>query len=71
MASPILNSSVIEQARGYERSRVPRILIWDWPVRVVHWLFVLGVVAAYATAKLGRMDWHAPHGRNLVGVARI
>lgn len=68
MAGPLLNSSVIEDAPGYERSRSRRILIWDWPVRVVHWLFVAGVIAAYVTAKLGLMDWHARVGATLLGL---
>ncbi len=33
-------------------------LIWDWPTRLVHWLFVLLIAAAYATEKTRHMDWH-------------
>lgn len=63
-----MNSSVIEEAADYERSRSRRTLIWDWPVRVVHWLFVLGVIAAYVTAKSGLTDWHARIGATLLGL---
>ncbi len=27
--------------------------VWDLPVRVVHWLLVLGIAGSYATHKLG------------------
>ena len=37
-------------------------------MRVVHWLFVLGVLAAYVTAKCGLTDWHARIGATLLGL---
>jgi cytochrome b len=37
----------------------PRIvLVWDIPVRVVHWLIVALVAAAYVTWRLNWMVWH-------------
>jgi cytochrome b len=37
----------------------PRIvLVWDIPIRVVHWLIVVLVAAAYATWRLNWMVWH-------------
>jgi len=34
------------------------ILVWDIPIRVVHWLVVALVAAAYATWRLNWMVWH-------------
>lgn len=42
------------------------ILVWDVPTRAFHWLAVLLIVAAYATARLGWMDWHARAGDTLL-----
>ncbi|MGC2787605.1 MAG: cytochrome b/b6 domain-containing protein [Roseiarcus sp.] len=37
----------------------PRIvLVWDFPVRIFHWLIVALVAAAYATWRLNWMVWH-------------
>ena len=27
--------------------------VWDLPVRIVHWLLVIGIAGSYATHKLG------------------
>lgn len=46
------------------------VILWDWPVRLSHWLLVLGVIAAYITAELGGnwIDWHGRIGLALIGV---
>ncbi len=37
----------------------PRVvLVWDFPVRIFHWLVVALVAAAYATWRLNWMVWH-------------
>jgi cytochrome b len=36
-----------------------KVLVWDAPTRLVHWLVVALVVVAYATWRLNWMDWHA------------
>jgi cytochrome b len=34
--------------------------VWDLPLRLFHWLFVLSIVCSYTTAKLG-LDWMQYH----------
>lgn len=49
-------------SRADERSndsRTPRILVWDAPVRVFHWLMVLSFFGAYVTAESER--WRLLH----------
>jgi cytochrome b len=45
-----------------------RVLVWDWTVRVFHWLLVLGVAAMWWTGEQGAMDWHRRIGLVLVGL---
>ena len=33
--------------------QIPQRRVWDLPVRVVHWLLVIGIAGSYATHKLG------------------
>jgi len=44
--------------------------VWDLPLRIFHWLLVIGVVAAIITGKMGGplMDWHARIGATLMGL---
>ena len=46
------------------------VRIWDFPIRLFHWLLVLAVVAAYVTATLGGslMDWHGRIGSLILGL---
>lgn len=46
------------------------VRIWDFPIRLFHWLLVLAVVAAYITATLGGnlMDWHGRIGSLILGL---
>lgn len=42
-----------------------KLLIWDLPTRIFHWLFATCVVGAIATVKLGEgmwMEWHIRFG---------
>ena len=55
-----------EAAPGGERAG--RSLIWDWPTRLVHWLFVILIAAAYLTEKTRHMDWHRWCGYTLLGL---
>jgi Prokaryotic cytochrome b561. len=32
---------------------MPKILVWDWPVRVGHWLMVAAFAIAWLTAERG------------------
>ena len=43
-----------------------RVLVWDAPTRLFHWLMVALVAAAYATLKLNLIDWHVRAGEALL-----
>lgn len=43
-----------------------KVLVWDVPTRAFHWLAVVLIVGAYATARMNRMDWHARLGYALL-----
>jgi cytochrome b len=59
-------------ARPTEPSVRP-VLIWDAPVRLLHWLMVALVTAAYVTLKLNWIDWHVRIGEALLAlvIARL
>ncbi|GAB6851658.1 cytochrome b/b6 domain-containing protein [Paraburkholderia kururiensis] len=42
------------------------VLIWDWPVRLFHWLTAALVAAAYVTVRLNWIDWHVRIGEALL-----
>jgi cytochrome b len=43
-----------------------KVLVWDAPTRLFHWVVVTLVVAAYVTWRLNWMDWHAKAGYALL-----
>jgi len=45
-----------------------RVRVWDVPVRLVHWLMVLTVAAAWWTAETGRLEWHQYAGYALLAL---
>jgi cytochrome b len=45
-----------------------RVRVWDVPIRLVHWLVVLLVAAAWWSAESGRMEWHQYCGYALLGL---
>ena len=45
-----------------------RVLVWDAPTRLFHWLMVALVAAAYATLKLNLIDWHVRAGEALLAL---
>lgn len=45
-----------------------RIVIWDWALRLVHWLMVLLVPALWWTAEQGWMGWHQRFGLTLLSL---
>ncbi|MEH6701250.1 cytochrome b/b6 domain-containing protein [Parasphingorhabdus sp.] len=45
-----------------------RILVWDWAVRLVHWLMVILVPLLWWTAEEGYMDWHRSLGLTMFGL---
>lgn len=46
------------------------VYVWDWPLRVFHWLLVLAVSGAYVTGTVGGewTDWHARFGSLTLGL---
>jgi len=46
------------------------ILLWDWPLRLFHWLLVIAVVGAYLTGELGGTlnVWHDYFGNLVLGL---
>ena len=46
----------------------PKVLVWDWTVRLFHWLTVLLVVLMWWTAENRVMDWHTRLGVTLLGL---
>jgi len=44
------------------------VLVWDLPTRLFHWLTVVLVLAAYVTARLNWMDFHARAGTALLAL---
>ncbi len=45
-----------------------RILVWDWAVRLFHWVAVLSVAMMWWTGEEGMMDWHRRLGIFLLGL---
>lgn len=45
-----------------------RILVWDWPTRLFHWLAVVLVCVCYVTWRLNWMDWHAWAGETVLAL---
>jgi cytochrome b len=46
-------------------------LIWDWPLRLWHWLFAVAVLGAWITGEWGGFDWRQWHlwfGQAAVGL---
>lgn len=52
------------------QSDMPRILLWDRPVRLFHWSFAVCVTAALVTGTLGGawMVWHGRFGLSIVAL---
>lgn len=44
------------------------VSIWDWPVRVTHWSFVLLIPAMYFTAENSAWAWHMRLGHTLLAL---
>ena len=36
--------------------------VWDWPVRLTHWFFVVAVIAMWWTGEEGLFEWHSKLG---------
>lgn len=46
-------------------AEAPRRLIWDWTIRLFHWLIVLIIPLMWWTAEEGYMDWHRRLGMTM------
>ncbi|GAA0467153.1 cytochrome b/b6 domain-containing protein [Parasphingorhabdus litoris] len=46
-------------------SKAGQTLVWDWTVRLFHWLIVLLIPLMWWTAEEGMMDWHRRLGLTL------
>ncbi|WP_417621096.1 cytochrome b/b6 domain-containing protein [Parasphingorhabdus sp.] len=46
----------------------PRILVWDWAIRLVHWLMVILIPLLWWTAEEGYMEWHKSLGLTMFGL---
>jgi cytochrome b len=44
------------------------IRVWDWPVRLTHWLFVFCLTLSWWSAEQRAMDWHRYSGYALLGL---
>ncbi|HLO63276.1 MAG TPA: cytochrome b/b6 domain-containing protein [Azonexus sp.] len=51
-------------------SKQVRVLVWDWPTRLFHWLLAVSVVAAIVSGEVGGslIDWHGRIGLFVVGL---
>jgi len=49
----------------------PEQLVWDWPLRLWHWVFAIAVAGAWITGQWGGVDWRQWHfwfGQTAVGL---
>ncbi|MET0534455.1 MAG: cytochrome b/b6 domain-containing protein [Steroidobacter sp.] len=44
------------------------VRVWDWPVRLTHWLFVFCIAVSWWSAEQRAMDWHRYSGYVLLGL---
>jgi cytochrome b len=56
------------RSAGEVNRAMRKIVVWDVPTRLFHWLAVMLVATAYATWRLNWMDWHAYAGYALLAL---
>jgi cytochrome b len=57
------------EASGDGTAQTARWLVWDWPVRVFHWVLALCVLASWITANaFDLLDWHMIVGYVTLGL---
>lgn len=44
------------------------VAVWDWPVRLTHWLFVACIAFSWWSAEQRQMEWHLYSGYTLLGL---
>jgi cytochrome b len=58
----------VNDDRATASNETHAIRIWDWPVRLTHWLFVFCITLSWWTAEENAMDWHRYSGYALLGL---
>ena len=63
-------SADVERDREEVRAAPPgnHVRLWDLPIRIVHWSFVLLIPASWATYKMGEMWWHMRLGYLMIAI---
>ncbi len=51
-----------------EKEPLIEVPMWDWPVRLVHWAFVLFLTVSWTTGLLAKRDLHYVSGMTLLGL---
>ena len=57
--------------RSSDPEQPPSTLVWDWPLRIWHWVFAISVSASLVTGLMGDialMDWHMRLGYLALGL---
>ena len=54
-------------------SGTKKISVWDWPVRIFHWLIVLLFIVSWSSAEIGgnAMQYHLWSGYTSLGLVLI
>lgn len=59
-ALPVRRATITTASKTKSGAETRSALIWDWPVRVFHWLLVLSLAGSWITAEAG-YDWTEQH----------
>lgn len=65
------STSHASQEPGQQADVPPFVTVWDWPLRIWHWLFALSITGSLTTGLLGDialMDWHLRLGYCALGL---
>jgi cytochrome b len=51
-------------------AQITNVRVWDWPVRLFHWLLVIAIIGLFVTGKVGGnwMEWHEKIGYFVLGL---
>jgi cytochrome b len=51
-------------------SQITNVRVWDWPIRLFHWLLVVAIIGLFVTGKVGGnwMEWHEKIGYFVLGL---
>jgi cytochrome b len=64
MRLPLAQGSAMSLAPEAVPAASPSVLVWDWPLRVFHWVLAVAIAISFATHYLGIewFDWHRRAG---------